>query len=267
MSRRPMSRLTLLYLVLDLILIAASIARDKAIVSVITSAITGRTRVGDQCTFYILSSKGDEEERRDRVETPCITSLVSKTTSSLPLQTVDPAENIRYPSVWPACRPPTKVRPKREDRAAGGYVKRTLRGHTRRDRRRAQSWSPRKSVPRRIPALFRDFSVKERDSGCLWPRPVAGPKSDTECQFSMRLTPPSHPLPHTPGTMADPVLCTLFAARRPTSARLADAMRRCIFFDPPISRCDRAHPTGWIDYLLAGWLSGLSGRRDTVRKV
>lgn len=50
--------------------------------------------------------------------------------------------------------------------------------------------APRKSMPRRIPAPFRDFSVKTAIPFYLWPNARSvGTESDTERLFSMRLTP------------------------------------------------------------------------------
>lgn len=72
----------------------------------------------------------------------------------------------------------------------------------------------RKSTPQRIPAPFRDFSVKTAIPFYLWPntrRPTT--ESDTEHQFSMRLTPAfGRPLPHTGNNSGGP----FFAVRRST---------------------------------------------------
>ena len=101
---------------------------------------------------------------------------------------------------------------KSKRRAAGGSVERNVWGAT---NTLGAIRVPRKSVPRRIPAPFHDFSVKTAIPFYLWPNARSvGTKSDTERQFSMRLTPAfGRPLAHTADNGGDPMLCTLFAVR------------------------------------------------------
>lgn len=66
--------------------------------------------------------------------------------------------------------------------------------------------APRKSMPRRIPASFRDFSVKTAIPFYLWPNARSvDTESDTERLFSMRLTPTfGRSSPHTGDNSGDP---------------------------------------------------------------
>lgn len=119
----------------------------------------------------------------------------------------------------------------------------------------------RKSMPRQIPAPFRDFSVKTAIPFYLWPNARSvDMESDTEHQFSMRLTPAfGRPLPHTGDNSADPCYArSLRAEDRPckTTLYFFEVAQARLRFLAAISQPDRS-----TTYRLSKSI------RENVRKV